>query len=38
MRSVITFHWDGLRQAGEPIPEPTAVRVDLIQATEDAAV
>ncbi|GAA2843249.1 HicB family protein [Actinoplanes cyaneus] len=33
MRSAITLHLGGLRQAGEPIPEPTAVRVDLMQAT-----
>jgi predicted RNase H-like HicB family nuclease len=25
IREAITFHLDGLRRAGEPIPEPTAV-------------
>jgi predicted RNase H-like HicB family nuclease len=25
IREAITFHLEGLRQAGEPIPEPTAV-------------
>ena len=25
IRDAITFHLDGLREAGEPIPEPTAV-------------
>ncbi|MDT4992384.1 MAG: hypothetical protein QOH97_2276 [Actinoplanes sp.] len=32
MRAAIAFHLDGLREAGEPIPEQTAVGVDLIQA------
>ena len=32
MRLAIAFHLDGLREAGEPIPEQTAVDVDLIQA------
>lgn len=32
MRTAIAFHLDGLREAGEPIPEQTAVGVDLIQA------
>ena len=30
MREAITFHLDGLREAGEPIPEPHAVGVELI--------
>ena len=32
MRMAIDFHLQGLREAGEPIPEQTAVGVDLIQA------
>ena len=32
MRVAIAFHLDGLREAGEPVPEQTAVGVDLIQA------
>jgi len=32
MRAAVAFHLDGLREAGEPIPEPTAVAVDLVQA------
>ena len=32
MREAITFHLDGLREAGEPVPAPTAVAVDLIAA------
>jgi predicted RNase H-like HicB family nuclease len=32
MRVAVAFHLDGLREAGEPIPAPTAVGVDLIQA------
>jgi predicted RNase H-like HicB family nuclease len=27
----IAFHLDGLRQAGEPIPEPTAVGTTLVE-------
>jgi predicted RNase H-like HicB family nuclease len=30
MRVAIAFHLDGLREAGEPVPAPTAVSVDLI--------
>ena len=30
MREAIAFHLDGLREAGEPIPEPHAVGVELI--------
>ncbi|GAB3798512.1 type II toxin-antitoxin system HicB family antitoxin [Micromonospora zhanjiangensis] len=32
MREAIAFHLDGLREAGEPVPAPTAVSVDLIAA------
>jgi predicted RNase H-like HicB family nuclease/predicted RNA binding protein YcfA (HicA-like mRNA interferase family) len=30
MREAIAFHLDGLREAGEPVPAPTAVAVDLV--------
>jgi predicted RNase H-like HicB family nuclease len=32
MRAAIGFHLEGLREAGEPIPPPTAEGVDLIAA------
>ncbi|GAA0426706.1 HicB family protein [Actinoplanes capillaceus] len=32
MRAAIGFHLEGLREAGEPIPPPTAEAVDLIAA------
>jgi predicted RNase H-like HicB family nuclease len=32
MREAIAFHLEGLRDAGEPVPAPTAVAVDLIAA------
>ncbi|GIE32256.1 HicB family protein [Actinoplanes italicus] len=32
MREAIGFHLEGLREAGEPIPPPTAEAVDLIAA------
>jgi predicted RNase H-like HicB family nuclease len=32
MREAIVFHLDGLRAAGEPVPAPTAVAVDLVAA------
>jgi predicted RNase H-like HicB family nuclease len=31
IRDAINFHLDGLRQAGEPIPEPTAVGMTLVE-------
>ncbi|HEY7604382.1 MAG TPA: type II toxin-antitoxin system HicB family antitoxin [Gaiellaceae bacterium] len=31
IREAIAFHLDGLRQAGEPIPEPTAVGTTLVE-------
>ena len=31
IREAITFHLDGLREAGEPIPEPTAVGTTLVK-------
>jgi predicted RNase H-like HicB family nuclease len=31
IREAIAFHLDGLRGAGEPIPEPTAVGTTLVQ-------
>lgn len=31
IREAITFHLDGLRQAGESIPEPTAVGTTLVE-------
>ena len=31
IREAISFHLDGLRQAGEPIPEPTAVGTTLLE-------
>jgi len=31
IREAVAFHLDGLRQAGEPIPEPTAVGTTLVQ-------
>ncbi len=31
IREAITFHLDGLRAAGEPIPEPTAVCATRVQ-------
>ena len=31
IREAIAFHLDGLRQAGEPIPEPTAVGTTRVQ-------
>jgi predicted RNase H-like HicB family nuclease len=31
IREAISFHLDGLRQAGEPIPEPTAVGTTLVE-------
>ena len=31
IREAITFHLDGLREAGEPIPQPTAVGTTLVQ-------
>jgi len=32
MRGAIAFHLEGLREAGEPVPAPTAEAVDLIAA------
>lgn len=32
MRTAIAFHLEGLREAGEPVPTPTAVGVDLVAA------
>jgi predicted RNase H-like HicB family nuclease len=32
IREAIAFHLDGLRQAGEPIPSPTAVGTTLVEA------
>jgi len=32
MRGAITFHLEGLREAGEPVPAPTAEAVELIAA------
>ncbi len=31
IREAISFHLHGLRQAGEPIPEPTAVGTTLVE-------
>ncbi|MGH2884302.1 MAG: type II toxin-antitoxin system HicB family antitoxin [Solirubrobacteraceae bacterium] len=31
IRDAIAFHLDGLRQAGEPIPKPTAVGTTLVE-------
>jgi predicted RNase H-like HicB family nuclease len=31
IRQAITFHLEGLREAGEPIPEPTAVAMRLVE-------
>jgi predicted RNase H-like HicB family nuclease len=31
IRDAVTFHRDGLRQAGEPIPGPTAVGTTLVE-------
>ncbi len=31
IREAIASHLDGLRQAGEPIPEPTAVGTTLVE-------
>jgi predicted RNase H-like HicB family nuclease len=31
VREAISFHLDGLREAGEPIPKPTAVGTTLVQ-------
>jgi predicted RNase H-like HicB family nuclease len=31
IREAIAFHLDGLRAAGEPIPEPTAVSTALVE-------
>ena len=31
IREAISFHLDGLRQAGQPIPEPTAVGTTLVE-------
>jgi predicted RNase H-like HicB family nuclease len=31
IRDAITFHLDGLREAGEPIPAPTAVATTLVE-------
>ena len=31
IREAINFHLDGLRQAGEPIPEPTTVGTTLVE-------
>lgn len=31
IREAIAFHLDGLREAGEPIPEPTAVGTTLVE-------
>ena len=31
IREAIHFHLDGLREAGEPIPEPTAVGTTLVE-------
>ena len=31
IRDAISFHLDGLRQAGEPIPAPSAVGTTLVQ-------
>lgn len=32
MRAAIAFHLEGLREAGEPVPAPTAEAVDIIAA------
>jgi predicted RNase H-like HicB family nuclease len=32
MREAITFHLEGLREAGEPVPAPTAEGVELFAA------
>ena len=31
IREAITFHLDGLRQSGRPIPEPTAVGITRVE-------
>jgi len=31
MRSAIAFHIDGLRQEGEPVPEPAAVAAAVVE-------
>ncbi len=31
IRDAISFHLEGLRQAGEPIPEPSAVGTTVVQ-------
>jgi predicted RNase H-like HicB family nuclease len=31
IRQAITFHLEGLREAGEPIPEPPAVAMTLVE-------
>ena len=31
IRGAITFHLEGLRDAGEPIPQPTAVGTTLVE-------
>lgn len=31
IREAVTFHLDGLRKAGEPIPGPTAVGTTLVE-------